>query len=99
MQERDDDVLLEDGARDRGEVGARTPSEQLTFVLAAALLVLFISFALGLWGVLFFPQVVGRPSGRLACIAAFLGLLAFRWRWARPAAAVCAAVAVASLFF
>ena len=99
MQDRDDDAQAGDGANDRGDVDARRGS--LVFVLQALGLTAFLASPVspGYWWYLAVrDRRLGLSLFVLGWLAVFLGLLAFRWRWARPAAALCAAAAIGCFF-
>ena len=100
VQEPDEDVQGTGGADDR-EVDERPSKGQVAFVLQALGLTLFFVSPLtpGYWFVLSTSnRRLGQSIFVLGCLAVFLGLLAFRWRWARPVAALCAAAAIAGFF-
>ena len=101
MQERDGDAKEADGASDRGEVFVRRPRSQLVFVLQALGLTAFLMSPIspGYWWYLAArDHRLTQSILVLGWLALFLGLLAFRWRWARPAAALCAVSAIACFF-
>src|SRR5262245_47591788 len=100
MQQRDD-VQDPEGAGDRDEVPVRRPGSQLVFVLQASGLTAFLASPVspGYWWYLAVrDRRLGLSLFVLGWLTVFLGLLAFRWRWARPAAALCAAAAAACFF-
>ena len=89
-----------DSASNRDETLLRRPTSeltQLTYVLCALLLTcIAFLFALLAWGTLTNGDAIpSRRTTILLGFAVFLGLLAFRWRWARIAALVSAVAAVA----